>query len=259
MTSYPHGGTTRRVTAHLITAGARGPELRGERVLFGQDPATLLRERNGLAPQAPLTVVDVITEVVPRPGGHRLHIDRVVFAEPAHRYAWAELAGSADLLPGPAELITEEEMEDDGSGRPRLRRFASYGIVTDPDGRIMLSRIAEGFPGAGTWHLPGGGVDDGEDSRAALRREVLEETGQQGVVGELITVASYRRAVQTGTDIYSVWVFSHVFVPDPVPARVLETDGSTCECGWFTPEELSGLRLSTTAHRGLEYLVGYRP
>jgi len=148
VTSYPHGGTTRRVTAHLITAGARGPELRGERVLFGQDPATLLRERNGLAPQAPLTVVDVITEVVPRPGGHRLHIDRVVFAEPAHRYAWAELAGSADLLPGPAELITEEEMEDDGSGRPRLRRFASYGIVTDPDGTSADRPTAtrEGIP-----------------------------------------------------------------------------------------------------------------
>lgn len=259
MTSHPHGGTTRRVTAHLITAGAHGPELRGERVLFGQDPAALVRERNGLASRSPLTTVDVITEVVPRPGGHRLHIDRVVFAEPAHRHAWAELAGAAELLPGPAELIAEEEIEADGSERPRLRRFASYGIVTDPAGRIMLSRIAEGFPAAGTWHLPGGGVDDGEDARTALRREVLEETGQQGVVGELITVASHRRAVQAGTDIYAVWVFSHVFVPEPVSAQVLETDGSTCECGWFTPEELSGLRLSTTAWRGLEFLVGHRP
>lgn len=247
------------MTAHLITAGAHGPELRGERVLFGQDPAMLLRERNNLAPETPLTTVDVITELVPRPGGHRLHIDRIVLAEPAHRHAWADLAGSAELLPGPAELIAEEGVGTNGSEPPRMRRFASYGVVTDPAGRIMLSRIAEGFPGAGTWHLPGGGVDDGEDVRTALRREVLEETAQQGVVGELIAVASHRRAAQTGTDIYSVWVFSHVFVPEPVPAQVLETNGSTCECGWFTPEELSGLCLSTTAQRGLEFLVGHRP
>src|SRR5699024_11553030 len=167
----------------------------------------------------------------------RMHIDRLIFAEPGHRALWPRVAAETEPAPPPAELADEEDLPSGATSR--RRRFASYGIVTDPDGRIMLSRIAEGFPGAGTWHLPGGGVDDGEDSRAALRREVLEETGQQGVVGELITVASYRRAVQTGTDIYSVWVFSHVFVPDPVPARVLETDGSTCECGWFTPEELS--------------------
>lgn len=253
------GTTTRRVTAHLITAGVHGPELRGERVLFGQDPAVLLRESNGLAPEAPLAAVDVITELVPRPGGRRLHIDRVVFAEPAHRHNWAQLAGSAALAPGPADLEAEEEVAGEEAERPRLRRFASYGIVTDAAGRIMLSRISEGFPGAGTWHLPGGGVDDGEDSRAALRREVLEETGQHGVVGELITVTSHRRAVQSGTDIYSVWVFSHVFVPEPGPAQVLESGGSTCECGWFTPEELSELRLSTTALRGLEFLVGHRP
>ena len=43
-----------------------------------------------------------------------------------------------------------------------VQRFAAYGLAADPAGRILLTRIAPGYPGAGTWHLPGGGTDFGE-------------------------------------------------------------------------------------------------
>ena len=48
--------------------------------------------------------------------------------------------------------------------RPRLRvqRFSTYALATDPAGRVLLARIAPGYPGAGRWHLPGGGTDVGE-------------------------------------------------------------------------------------------------
>ena len=173
--------TVRRVTAHLIVPGSKGPTLRGTRVLFGQDPAALMRDLGGLASNAPLEVVDVLTQLVPAPGGRRMHIDRLVFAEPGHRALWPRVAAETEPAPTPAELADEEDLPS--GAMPRRRRFASYGIVTDPAGRVLLSRIAEGFPGAGTWHLPGGGVDSGEDVRTALRREVLEETGQHGTVG----------------------------------------------------------------------------
>jgi ADP-ribose pyrophosphatase YjhB (NUDIX family) len=247
----------RRVTVHLITSNAQGPVLVGARVLFGQDPEEVARGLGSVPEQTPLVALDVVTETVSLYRGCAVHVDRIVFAEPGLVSAWPAVVPTEGLTPLVPALVAEEDPAPH-SELPRLRRFASYGIVTDPDGRILLSRIAEGFPGAGTWHLPGGGVDTGEDVRAALRREVLEETGQSGVVGDLITVASHRRTPPTGADVYAVWVFSHVHVAHPSAPRVTEEAGSTADCGWFTPTELTELRLSTTAMRGMEFLVRHR-
>src|SRR3982751_4709214 len=49
-------------------------------------------------------------------------------------------------------------------------RPAAYGIVIK-DGKVLLSRQF------GKYDLPGGGVDPGEDLKAAVIREVKEETG----------------------------------------------------------------------------------
>lgn len=55
-------------------------------------------------------------------------------------------------------------------------RVAAYLLAIDR-GAILLSRIAPGYPGAGSWTLPGGGVEWGEHPEDALRREVYEEAG----------------------------------------------------------------------------------
>src|SRR5690606_41440322 len=96
--------------------------------------------------------------------------------------------------PAAADLVAEEPARPG----PALRRFAAYGLVTDPGGRLLLSLIAPGYPGEGTWHLPGGGVDDGEDPRAALRRAVPEETGQHAGVGRLVGGRHHPRSGQPG-------------------------------------------------------------
>ncbi|UYN94254.1 MAG: NUDIX domain-containing protein [Enhydrobacter sp.] len=51
------------------------------------------------------------------------------------------------------------------------------GVVID-DSRVLLLRNARG-----EWDLPGGRPDPGEDHRAALEREVREETGLAVEVG----------------------------------------------------------------------------
>ncbi|MBW8481340.1 NUDIX hydrolase [Actinomadura parmotrematis] len=59
------------------------------------------------------------------------------------------------------------------------------GIVRDGAGRLLL--IERGTPPArGTWSVPGGKVEPGEDDAAALVRELREETGLDVVPGPLV-------------------------------------------------------------------------
>src|SRR5690606_7674139 len=89
-------------------------------------------------------------------------------------------------------------------GLHRAQRFAAYAVATDPDGRVLLTRIADGYPGAGRWHLPGGGTDFGEQPGEALLRELVEESGQRGRLVELLGVASHRDAASLGPEGYPI-------------------------------------------------------
>lgn len=57
------------------------------------------------------------------------------------------------------------------------------GVITDPRGRILLTRRTEGRDLAGLWEFPGGKRESGESPEAALVRELHEELGIQVQVG----------------------------------------------------------------------------
>ena len=65
--------------------------------------------------------------------------------------------------------------------RPTL---AVGAVVVDHD-RLLLVRRGRG-PAGGLWSLPGGHVESGETMAEAVTRELLEETGLEGVCGGLI-------------------------------------------------------------------------
>ena len=140
----------------------------------------------------------------------------------------------------------------------RFQRFASYGLVTDPDGRVLLTLIAEGYPGAGRWHLPGGGTDFGEDAADGLRREVVEETGQQARITDLLTVSHRRHNTAFGPegvpiDWHGVRVVFRAVVDHPTAPRVVEArGGSTAEAVWLTPARALGLPLTEVAHEMID-------
>lgn len=68
------------------------------------------------------------------------------------------------------------------------RRRTAIVACVDTDGRVLLVRQLGG-PYAGAWLLPGGGVDEGETTEGALRREMREETGCE--LDDVAHVATY--------------------------------------------------------------------
>ena len=68
------------------------------------------------------------------------------------------------------------------------------GAITELDGGIVLiQRDIE--PGYGKWTFPGGFVERGERAEAAARREVLEESGLEIEVGEIVGLYTYEGQV----------------------------------------------------------------
>ncbi|MEJ3743782.1 NUDIX domain-containing protein [Actinomycetes bacterium KLBMP 9797] len=155
-------------------------------------------------------------------------------------------AGPIDLRPEEAPDFPSFYAVPGPDGLHRAQRFAAYAVATDPGGRMLLTRIAPGYPGEGCWHLPGGGTDYGEQPGAALIRELLEETGQRGRLVELLGVASHRDAASLGPEGYPIdWhgvrAFYRVVVDEPVPPVVGDVGGSTSEARWFGRTELAAL------------------
>ncbi|WP_430780522.1 NUDIX domain-containing protein [Actinoplanes sp. G11-F43] len=139
----------------------------------------------------------------------------------------------------------------------KVQRFGAYALATDPAGRILLTLIADGYPGAGQWHLAGGGTDFGETPERALARELHEETSQRGRITGLIGVSHRYDPAALGPegvpmDWHVIRVVYRVTVEDPVAAAVTESaGGSTAQAAWFTPEEARNLPLTELARDAL--------
>lgn len=59
-------------------------------------------------------------------------------------------------------------------------RPAVRGLVIDRDNHILMARLV--YAHGAYWVLPGGGIEDGEDTHRALTRELHEEVGLHDVV-----------------------------------------------------------------------------
>lgn len=145
---------------------------------------------------------------------------------------------------------------------PQVQRVAAYGLVVR-DGQILLTQLARRISSDQRWHLPGGGVDHGEDPRDALVREIREETGLDAEVGETARVYSAHRPsmwrqgrrwdYQALRIVYDAWVPA-----DAPPPRVLEVDGSTVAVGWHPLADVRSGALPVT-DIAMEALADHTP
>ena len=147
--------------------------------------------------------------------------------------AWLDTDRGVDLPPERVPDLPSFLITDHPDGHSRVQRFAAYAVVHDPNDQVLLTRIADGYPGAGRWHLPGGGTDFGERPDEALLRELVEETGHVGRIERLLGVASHHEPVKLGPegfpiDWHGVRVVYRVRVDAPAPpaATSSRTSGS---------------------------------
>jgi 8-oxo-dGTP diphosphatase len=126
----------------------------------------------------------------------------------------------------------------------RTQRLGAYAVVI-VDGRILLTRISPaGYP-AGTWTLPGGGVDHGESPHDAVVRELYEETGLRALSSRLVDVHDVH-VVAEGRgdrfeDYHGVHLLYAVEVDPDVTPRVVELDGTTDVVRWVDVAEVGSV------------------
>jgi len=144
----------------------------------------------------------------------------------------------------------------------------AYAVILrdpgDADGaQILLSRLSESVTRQTLWTLPGGGLDHGEDPRAAVVREVYEETGLPVEVGETAWVFSVHqaRAWRFGrrVDSHALRIVYDGWVPPDAPApHTVEVGGSTAEAAWVSVAEVRSGTVPVVS-LVLEALDAHRP
>ena len=116
---------------------------------------------------------------------------------------------------------------------PPLPQVCVGAIAVDDD-HLLLIRRGHG-PGAGEWSLPGGRVEPGETTAEAVVRELLEETGVEGVCGPLVGFVE-----RIGADHHYVILDFAVSVLERTPA--IAGDDAT-EAAWVPLSEVAEMRL----------------
>ncbi|MFJ7128448.1 NUDIX hydrolase [Streptomyces sp. NPDC098101] len=116
-------------------------------------------------------------------------------------------------------------------------RVSAYAIVVE-DERLLLVRLSDASPvfAPGLWHMPGGGIDPGEQPVEALSRELREETGRDLADARLIDARTYA-ARRNGVS-WSLTALFYLVALEGGASAVTEVDGSTDAVAWIPLADL---------------------
>jgi 8-oxo-dGTP diphosphatase len=92
------------------------------------------------------------------------------------------------------DIIPDSPVVDTADFR---KRGAARAVLLDNDNQVYLLNVSK----HGYHKLPGGGIDEGEEIKQALERELMEEVGCKAeIIAELGTVLEYRNYEDGGLE-----------------------------------------------------------
>jgi len=151
--------------------------------------------------------------------------------QPGTRAAQASATGRPPLSAGPDRwtLCRQGHLHwgANGGAGLLLRHVPEQGNPV-----YLLAERSQHVDEAGTWGIPGGAIHDGESVEAAARREATEE---------IWPLPPYR---VTGADLQDCggWRF-HIVRADVSRPFAAYATSEACATGWFTLDQLNGMRL----------------
>lgn len=126
------------------------------------------------------------------------------------------------------------------------QRVAAYAIV-ESDRGLLLTEYSDRTARAGSWGLPGGGVDPQESPADAVRREAWEESGQLIVLDAPVDVITDHWVGEAPNgnveDFHAVRLIYRSHCDHPTDPVVHDIGGTTRSAAWWPRAQLGRLEV----------------
>ena len=133
-----------------------------------------------------------------------------------------------------------------------IERVIVSAIIFSKDGKILMGRKD---PKAGgvypdSWHIPGGGIEEGENMEETLRREILQETELDISSAHIVKVPEVEDGIsektlkETGEKVLVHMQFNRfeVYLDKSADEVELNPGDDLVELRWFSPEDLANIQ-----------------
>lgn len=134
----------------------------------------------------------------------------------------------------------------------KVSRTIVAAVLMSKDGKILIGKIRKGGVYPDCWHIPGGGVDEGETKEQALVREMREEVGldigdlPKKLLSDTETDQAEKTDKITGEKLFVTMQFNTYQVYLPVDANQMQIylNDDVRDCRWVLIQDLKDYKLT---------------